>query len=257
MIERLLRGIHEEMIGLLFNRYVFRTHQEIVRLNPRLQGNPRSLFSRWAQIVYVVANAMGVRRLASASYQDGDVNLVRFLDMLIRDPGRLWEFFAHHYAADAAHARDKVLKGAGGLAAGWEISACRRLLSADRKTAINVAEKTNRFASKRAAHSAPNVGVRTTFSDLDEAIDVLKILTEKYTLLVSSEKRERLKPLHRAGHPTIYPILMQMEKHDLLEEMKSRKLRKGWDSIFLEAWAMPAIIALPLGDTPPPSWSGK
>ena len=36
----LLRNIREEVVGLLFNRYVFRTHQEIVRLNPTLQGRP-------------------------------------------------------------------------------------------------------------------------------------------------------------------------------------------------------------------------
>jgi hypothetical protein len=34
MTARLLRDIREEVIGLLFNRHVFRTHQEIVRLNP-------------------------------------------------------------------------------------------------------------------------------------------------------------------------------------------------------------------------------
>ena len=42
---KLLHDIREEVIGLLFNRYVFRTHQEIVRLNRRLQGRPRSIFS--------------------------------------------------------------------------------------------------------------------------------------------------------------------------------------------------------------------
>jgi hypothetical protein len=257
MIERLLRGIREEMIGLLFNRYVFRTHQEIVRLNPKLWGRPHSIFSEWAQVVYIVANAMGVRRLASPSYQDGDVNLVKLLNMLIADPGRLWGSFEHHFAADAARARAEVLKKGGKSAGSWEISACKRLLSAHKKMVIKAAEKTNWFASKRAAHKVPNVEVSTKFSDLDEAIDMLKKLTEKYTLLVSSEKRERLKPLHRAGHPTIYPILAQLEKLDLLEEMKSRKLRKGWDSIFLEAWATPAIIARPLGEMTPPTTSGK
>jgi hypothetical protein len=43
----LLRNIREEVIGLLFNRHVFRTHQEIVRRNPRLQGRPRSIFPEW------------------------------------------------------------------------------------------------------------------------------------------------------------------------------------------------------------------
>jgi hypothetical protein len=39
---------------------------------------------------------------------------------------------------------------------------------------------------------------------------------------------------------------------DLLEEMKRRKLPEGWDAIFLEPWATPEIIGLPLGGTEPP-----
>jgi hypothetical protein len=252
MTAKLLRNIREEVMGLLFNRYVFRTHQEIVRLNPQLQGCPNNLFCKWAQVVYVGATVAGVRRLASASYQDGDVNLVKLLDTLISDPRQVWGSFARHHAADAAKARAGVLKEAGQLIAGWEISACKRLLGEDRKIVINVAEKANWFASKRVAHSVPDKVVSTTFSDLDRPIDVLKVLTEKYTLLVSSAQREILEPAHRAGLPTAYPLLAQVEKLDLLEEMKSRKLPKGWDSIFLEPWATPEIIARPLGEMPPP-----
>src|SRR6266849_8989706 len=171
MTAQLLRSIREEVIGLLSNRYVFRTHQEIVRFNPRLQGRPRRIFSEWAQGVYAVATAAGVRRVASASYHDGDVNLVRLLDMLICEPGQLWGCFERHYAADAARARAGVLKEVGQLVVGWEISACRRLLGEDRKMVISIAEKANRFASKRVAHSVPDEAVSTTFSDLDAAID--------------------------------------------------------------------------------------
>src|SRR5216684_4730733 len=102
---RLLHDIREEVIGLLFIRYVFRTHQEIVRLNPKLQGRPQSIFSEWAQIVYAPAAAVGVRRVAAQDPEEGDVNLVGLLDMLIRDPNGLWECFVQHYPADAAKAR--------------------------------------------------------------------------------------------------------------------------------------------------------
>jgi hypothetical protein len=255
MTARLLRDIREQVIGLLFNRHVFRTHQEIVRFNPRLQGRPCGIFNEWAQVVYSVATAAGIRRLASASYQPRDVNLVRLLDMLIREPGQLWRSFERHYTADAAKARALVLKGAKQPAAGWEISACKRVLGEDRKMVIRVTEKANWFASKRAAHSVPDEIVSTSFSDLDTAIDLLKVLTEKYTLLISSVRREVLEPDHRAGLPTVYPLLARLEKRDLLEEMKSRKVPKGWDLIFLEPWATPEIIALPLGDTPPPAHS--
>ncbi len=113
-----------------------------------------------------------------------------------------------------------------------------------------------RHCSKRAAHSVPDEAVSTTFLDLDTPIDVLKELTEKYTLLVCSAQCERLDPAHLAGLPTAYSLFAQMGKLDLLEEMKSGKLPKGWESIFLEPWATPDIIALPLGEMPPPAGTG-
>lgn len=250
---RLVREIREEVIGLLFNRYVFRTHQEIVRLNPRLQGRPRSIFSEWAWVLYAVTNAVGVRRLASETYQDSDVSLVRLLDTFIREPGGLWESFQRHCPQDATRARAEVLSKAGQLPPDWESLACKRLLGEERKAVISAAEKANRFASKRAAHSVPEVEVHTTFSDLDDALDVVRKITEKYTLLVGAEGRQSLEQLQRAGAPTVYPMLVRMETSiDLLEEMKRRKLPDGWDSIFLEPWATPETIARPLGETKPP-----
>jgi hypothetical protein len=57
---------------------------------------------------------------------------------------------------------------------------------------------------------------------------VVKRITEKYTLLVCAAGRLELELLHRAGKPTVSPILVQIEKNnDLLKEMKRRKLTKG------------------------------
>jgi hypothetical protein len=203
--------------------------------------------------VYAVANAIGVRRLASSTYEDDDVNLVRLLDMLIKDPGKLWACFERYYPEDVVEARARISNKTGELPSDWESSGCKRLLSEDRKAVLHAAEKANRFASKRAAHSVPSAAVSTTFSDLDESIDTLKRLTEKYTRLVLRERHDMLEPLHRAGKPTIYPTLAQMESNvDLLEAMRRSKLPDGWDSVFLEAWAKPEIIALSLGEMIPP-----
>jgi hypothetical protein len=249
----LVRDIREEVIGLLFNRYVFRTHQEIVRLNPRLRDRPRSIFGEWGWVVYAVTNVVGVRRLASGTYMDGDINLVRLLDMFIREPGGLWESFRHYYPQDATRAHAEILRKGQQLPPDWESLASKRLLGEDRKVVINAAEKASQFASKRAAHSAPKVEVHTTFSDLDNAIDVVKKITEKYTLIVGGVRRQSVDELHRAGASTVNPMLVQMDKTiDLLEEMKRRKLPEGWDAIFLEPWATPEIIGLPLGETEAP-----
>lgn len=100
-------------------------------------------------------------------------------------------------------------------------------------------------------HSVPDAPVSTTFSDLDEAIDALKTLTEKFTPLICSGRCEVLELLHHAGVTTECALLARLVKRDLLDEMKSRKLPDGWDAIFLEAWATPEIIALLLGETFP------
>jgi hypothetical protein len=249
---RLIRNIREEVIGILFNRHVFRTHQEIVRINPKLQGRPRSIFSEWAQIVYAQAAAIGVRRLAGQDPGHRDVNLVGFLDVLIRDPKDLWECFQGHYPEDAARAREAPRKESP-LEAGWEISVCKRLLGEDRRALISVAQKAVQFASKRVAHSVLDVPVSTTFFDLDAAIDTLKTITEKYTRLLFAKKLGELEPLYRAGESTEYLYVRQLSEHiDLLEEMKRRKLQKGWDEIFLEAWASRDDIECPLGEMRPP-----
>src|SRR5258708_10023947 len=54
---KLLADVREEVLVLLFSRYVCRTHQEIVRLNPRLQDDQHFDFCKWAQHVYAQANA--------------------------------------------------------------------------------------------------------------------------------------------------------------------------------------------------------
>lgn len=248
----LLRNIREEVIGLLFNRHVFRTHQEIVRANPKLQGRPRSIFSEWAPVVYAQAAAAGLRRLAGQDPEEGDVNLVGFLELLIRNPKGLWDCFVKHYPEDAARARASVATE-GALQADWEVSACKRLIGEDRRAVISVAQKAVFFASKRVAHSVPDAQVKTTFSDLDDAIETVKTIAEKYTRLLFTKKLRELEPLHHVGQQTDYLHIRQLSEHvDLQEEMKRRKLSKGWDEIFLEAWASREIIEQPLGETPPP-----
>ncbi len=255
---QLLRDIREEVIGLLFNRYVFRTHQEIVRRNPRLVGHKNGLFCSWAQGVYVQANAVGVRRLASATFQNGDVNLVRYLESLIGSPEGLYPYFERLFSADAQRIRLKIMEREGSLGAGWDCLASKQLVGEDRKEAIRVAEKTNLFASKRVAHSVPTVQVSTKFSDLDEAIDVLTELTQKYSILACSVEGDLTGSYPRAESPAMAPVLARMAEYnrDLSREMKSR-LPREWDNIFLEPWASPETIALPLGDMRPPILSSS
>lgn len=199
-----LFGLREQPLTLLFMRYVFRTHQEIVRLNPDLQGRPRGLFSDWVRLVYGTSAPIVVRRIAGESPKPGDVSLIALFDELLRDP-----------------------RGLCGQSES-EQSACRRSISADRRAVINASKKANHFANKRVAHHVPDERVGTTFRDLDEAIESVRAMTEKYVRLVLGEQC------------------------DLTTEMKGRRLVNGWTVIFTEAWATPEMVALPLGDTLPP-----
>lgn len=199
-----LSSLREQVLTLLFMRHVFRTHQEIVRLNPDLQGRARGLFSDWVQLVYNTSAPIVVRRIAGESPKSGDVSLIAVFDELLRDP-----------------------RGLCGQSEP-ERSAFRRSISVNRKAVINASKKANHFANKRVAHHVPGEIVKTTFRDLDEAIESVRAMTEKYMRLVFG------------GHC------------DLETEMKGRMLVNGWTVIFTETWATPETVALPLGDTQPP-----
>jgi len=222
-----LKEIRKEVLGLLCNRYIFRTLQEIVRRNPRLQDSPRGRFSDWTQTIYATANAVAVRRLAS-EYDSSDVNLRKLLDAIIREPKLFWERFERFFPDDAAIAKAAITDESGELADGWQSKAVRRMVGQDRSFLISAAEKATEFASKRVAHNNPTAQVRTKFRDLDQAIDTVKDLAEKYLLLIYEER------------------------HDLLPEMITHKLPKGWDAIFLEPWATEEILAEKLGEMQPP-----
>jgi hypothetical protein len=225
----LLRDVREEVITLLFNRYVFRTVQEIVRRNPYLQDSPRGKFSAWTQLVYGVANSVGVRRIASQTYQGDDVSFVRLLDTIIREPGEVWGRVEQYYPDQTIRARDAVANQENRAPETHGILACRRFIGEDRNLLITSANKVVDFASKRVAHSNPTVDVRARFSELDDAIDLLKDFAEKYTLLIFEVRR------------------------DLVREMRDRKLPIGWEQIFSEPWATPETLSLPLGEMKPPS----
>ena len=224
-LAHLLKPVRNEVVGLLFNRYVFRTLQEIVRRNTRLQGQPRGKFSDWSQVIYAVATSVGVRRLASENYQPDDISLKKILDDAIRDPSDLWTSFEKHFPNEAKRAMLATHQRSGARS---EADACRRLLGDDRALLLRQCKKAIEFGSKRAAHSNPSAEVDTKFRDLDQAIDAISKITEKFILLLYDQP------------------------HDLFAEMLSRKVQPGWDAIFLKPWATKETLALPLGEMEPP-----
>jgi hypothetical protein len=222
----LLKPVRNEVLGLLVNGYIFRTLQEIVRRNKRLQGQPRGKFSDWSRVIYAVATSVAVRRLAAESHQPHDVSLKKLLDDAISDPRDLWPCLETHFPKEAHAAMLAVRRTS---AANPEINAARRLLSADRALLLQNCRAAVDFANKRAAHSNSRVKVRSKFRDLDRAIDTIHSITEKIILLLY-------------GQPD-----------DLFAEMLDRKIVSGWDEIFLEPWATRETLGLRLGEMEPPS----
>ncbi len=228
-LRKLLWKVHEETLQLLFNRYVFRTLQEIVRANEGLQGPTRGKFSAWSQVVYGVTNGIAVRRLGSDKCGRDDVSLTRFIDLVIRYADLFWENMHNFYPAEADRALD-VTRRSGKTGRAAELEACRRLLQHDRDLLVRTARRIVDFADKRLAHHNPMVIKQATFRQLDTAIDAIKMLTEKCERLIY---REEL---------------------DLLARMRDSRLPNGWDEIFLEPWATREVLAQdpPLGERKPP-----
>jgi hypothetical protein len=249
---QLAQHIRLEVVGLLKHQYIFRTHQEIVRRNTNLQGLQAITFARWGQAVYVSASSLAIRRLVSHKYEGDDVSLIRLIDMLKRDPAGLWGYFEKVSPTEASNARVAVLdSGTQQLTPELELSACRRILSEDRKILIRTAEKANEFASKRVAHNSPDIQVRTTFNDLDVAIEAVKTLAQRYVRITYHEAVDKI----GRAHP-FSDLLARAASRDLWDEMKEQ-LPKGWDAIFLIPWATPETLAQPLGEMKPPPSPSK
>ena len=147
--------------------------------------------------------------------------------MIIPHAVELYERLEYHFPDDLNDHRHNSSKQKDNDRQG-EIDVCKRLIGEDRKILLKATEKAIHFASKRVAHHNTGVPVRTTFADLDHAIDTLKTLAEKYVSLIFDEKK------------------------DLYQEMIQTKLRKDWDTIFLEPWATREMLTLRLGEMVPP-----
>lgn len=215
-IARLFRPVRDEVISLLAIRYVFRTVQEIVRRNAKLEGP----FNAWIQVVYAAASSAAVRRLAAPRYRPGDASFIVFFDEILRDRGPLFDVFPRCLPKRA----EAILAG---RSADGRL-ALRRLIGADKAQLISEATKVVDFASKRIAHHNLTTLPRMKLLELDRAIDILKELAEKYTIMVYGKGS------------------------DLLQEARTRRLRDGWDSVFLEPWTTRETLALNLGKMAPP-----
>jgi hypothetical protein len=243
---KLVREIREQLVELARIRCIFRTHQEIIRLNPKLWQSPLHVFGGWALTVYAAAAATAVRRLAGESPEQDDVSLVVLFNQWTTNPDGLWAYLEKCFPTEAAETKAAVAEKRGRLSDGWQSEATRRILMSHRKRVIGVAGRVNHFVNKRIAHAVPDAVVKTQYRDLDDAIDELMAIAEKFTFFQCAIRADQGPLLSGEAE-----ILERLGKRTIDAEMKLG-MPKGWEAVFLTPWATEEIIALPLCDMKPP-----
>jgi hypothetical protein len=202
----LIREIAKDTASLLLNRYIFRQVQEVVRRNQDLHGT----FNRWMQVNYMTAASSGIRRHLLPKRKDGDVSFVRLLDEMIQAPQTYSreDFLSYYRPRGWTEKADRWFDHFGGRG-GDHLS--KRILGADRKEFIQKGSRVQDFATARVAHLLFRQTPRATFDDLDDALDCLERLIEKYLLVFGNTG-----------------TLLQAEL---------RKLDPNWSKVFLQPWA--------------------
>jgi hypothetical protein len=202
----LLREIAKDAASLLLNRYIFRQMQEVVRRNRNLHG----IFNRWMQVNYMTSASSGIRRHVLPQKKDGDVSLVRLLDEMIQAPQEYSreDFLSYYRPLGWTAEMDRKFHEFA-RRGGDHLS--RRILGADRAEFVRKAVKIQDFATSRIAHLLLKPTPRATYNELDDALDCLERLTEKYLLMFGNRGR-----------------LLQGEL---------RKLNPDWGKVFLQPWA--------------------
>jgi hypothetical protein len=114
-----------------------------------------------------------------------------------------------------------------------------------------MSDDVNRFASKRIAHHVPDAAVRTTFDQLDSAIDTLTEITERCNRVYCLALLEQVAP------DSTQARLLQLEAARNLDSEAKRRLPVGWERVFLIPWATEEMISHPLGDLKPPRSDGS
>jgi len=139
------------------------------------------------QTNYFTALAIGIRRQAFPQKRSRDVSIVALLDEMIRTPEeyRRDDFLGYYVPLgmrEEMNVRFDDFAGEGGE------YLCRRMLGADRSAFVKKAERIVQFADAL-AHLSDGEGQSASYNDLDNALDALEVLVEKYQLLFGNRGR--------------------------------------------------------------------
>ncbi len=182
-LDKDLENIRKDVQHLLFMQFIFSQVQKLVRQNQRLQ-RPSSFYD-WMAQAYAYTVAIGVRR--HLDYDNRSYSLVRLLKEVMRKPETLSRkrYVSMYSSQDPNLAKrvanrefDKLVGVPGNL----HVDIAR--VYADLQRFKTMAEKLKPFVNKRIAHF-DRKGPKTipTFRDLDDSVEIMKCLVEKYSWL--------------------------------------------------------------------------
>jgi RNA polymerase sigma factor (sigma-70 family) len=197
---RQLKEINSDIGNLLLSRHIFRETQELTRR----QVWGRGLFAKWIRVNYASSALLGIRRQVDTD--SNVVSLANLLRDLIRNPavitrpvflgfwlqGRFMReikrsrggsrqvqlIFLNAFALPGWNASFDRFAGAG------RVPVDKALLGRDLNLLRSTCTELERFATKRLAHFDSQAPGRPTYLKIDQALDVIDSLLEKYNNLL-------------------------------------------------------------------------
>lgn len=179
-----VESILDEIQNLHNSVWMFRKFRDLRNRNPRLLVH--SPFIEWLIENYVHSTAVGIRKQLKA----GGVSLRSVLDTLEANPGlvsrkQFLDFFAGHPLTEAA-GEEQFDRFAGVGARLLSPDALRQ----DKLTLLSRCRKVEYLVDKRIAHyDRVDVLPVPTFADLEDAVEVLKEISRKYSVLLRGADR--------------------------------------------------------------------
>ena len=182
--KRWVEQIESDLVHLLGSRQVYKSYGEIVRGNETvLKGGPA--FHNWITDNYVTFVAMSIRRQTDT---DNDViSLARLISDIRDNPESLrrdWHIsFYKNMAFGVGNSvgNDTFTKNAG---TGDYMDAS--IAQNDLDNLMTISQKVGKLANRKIAHKTTKAIPQLTFDDVDECIEGIKEIAQKYILLLTT-----------------------------------------------------------------------
>jgi hypothetical protein len=181
--ERWLKEIRHQVYSAMESRLVYRQTSQIIWANDTLPKE--SAFYGRMQLWYAESSLMAVRRQTKIDPQA--ISLARLLNEIQREPSLINR--AHYTGLYKGYATEHLAEGMFDRIAGAGSAAIDPArVAADLAKLQQVARSCETFADKRIAHfDRGNAPKPPTYQDLDDALDLIGELLQKYNSIVLAE----------------------------------------------------------------------